>query len=77
MLRDAPGSKPVLWDQTTEALKAEGEYVPFILPFEINPYRENSIVMAGRRNIYEAASVDPADYPNSIVFRSLLRQEAI
>lgn len=70
MLQDVPGSRPLLWDQTVEA--EDPETAPFILPFELNPYLENSIVMAGRKNVYEAVSVDSADYPNSIVFRSLL-----
>ena len=69
LLQDAPDSKPLLWDHTFESLPTE---IPFIRPFELNPYREGSIVMVGTFNIYEAVSIDSAEYPNSIIFRSLL-----
>ena len=70
LLQDVPGSKPLRWQDTTEAVA--DEHIPFILPFELNPYREKSLVIAGRRNIYEAIDVDSKEYPNSVIFRSLL-----
>ena len=71
-LKPSSRSQAVPWNYTPESVYYNnGNPIPFLLPFEDNAYRTDSLVMAGRVNAYESVDVRS----NQIVFRPLLKED--